>query len=313
MTKTDYNCLVILGPTAAGKTHLGVRLAHAYAGEIISADSRQVYRGLDIGAGKDLEEYRLGDTRIAAHLIDIIDLDQEYNVFDFQQDFYRVFSELRAKKVLPVLVGGTGLYLDSVLLGYEMAKIPENPERRARLQAMTAEELEAELRALKPDLHNVTDLVSQERMIQAIEIALARAENPPPPRPELRPLVLGTRWDREQLRSRIRIRLSQRLDEGLIEEVEALHRQGVSWARLDSLGLEYRFVSNFLTGKLESRDQLNELLAIAISQFARRQRRWFRRMERRGIQIHWVNEASLTEAAQVMQSAFGPPLRNLID
>jgi len=292
-------CLVVLGPTASGKTTLGVRLAAALGGEVVSADSRQVYRGLDIGAGKDLDEYVVDGRPVPYHLIDIVDLDVEFSVFDFQQRFYRTFEALQQRGVLPVIVGGTGLYLEAVLSGYRLAPVAEDPELRGELRELSAEQLVKRLLALDPRPHNTTDLVDRDRLIRAIEIATHQAAHPAPPAPAVEPLVLGTRWPREQLRQRIRRRLAQRLDQGLIEEVEGLVARGVSWEKLHFLGLEYRYVADLVQGRIKSRNDLLQKLASAINQFAKRQQSWFRRMERRGTVIHWLDGADLAPALEL--------------
>jgi len=302
MPDEPRNLLVVLGPNASGKTRLGVKLAHALSGEIVSADSRQVYRGLDIGAGKDLEEYACEGQRIPYHLIDIVGLDEEFNVYEYQQRFYEVFKILRARRVLPVMVGGTGLYLESVLKAYKMVQVPDDTKLRAELEMLSAEELKEKLVEVKERLHNVSDFGSRERMIRAIEIAVHTRTDKPPSAPEIRSLVLGTRWDRRELRERIAIRLRERIQTGMIEEVEGLRASGVSWERLDALGLEYRYIADFLRGKIATTDDLISDLAIAIGRFAKRQESWFRRMERGGIEIHWVERADFNQAVEIVKS-----------
>ncbi len=291
MESAAFNLLVILGPTASGKTGLGVTLAAELGGEILSVDSRQVYRGLDIGSGKDLDSYSIEGRAIPYHLIDIVDLDTEYNSFMYQRDFYAVIEELRARATLPVAVGGTGLYLDTALRRFRMVETPQNESLRHELEGESDAELARRLRSLKPTLHNTTDLTERARMIRAIEIELYQSDNPPLPAPDLRPLLLGARWERSELRERIRRRLKERFDEGLIEEVEQLLDRGVSQERLHRLGLEYRYVADFLGGTIKSRNDLSQKLASAICQYAKRQATWFRRMERNGSQIHWIDRA----------------------
>jgi tRNA dimethylallyltransferase len=295
-----YNCIVLLGPTAVGKTALGVQLAAAYQGEILSADSRQVYRGLDIGSGKDLAEYTLSDgSHVPYHLIDIADLTQEYNVFDYQQDFYRVFQNVTDRGVLPVIVGGTGMYLDAVLRAYDMMPVPEDASFRIWCEQYSTTELSDMLVSEKKDIHNISDLKSRERVIRALEIdrymksdSCAEYRRHAVPRPLIQPFVLGTTLDRTTLRSRIAVRLKDRLEHGMIDEVRRLHEQGASWDRLERLGLEYRFVSEYLQHKIDSPDQLFSLLNIAIGQFAKRQETWFRGMEKKGVTIHWLPPSS---------------------
>jgi tRNA dimethylallyltransferase len=283
------NMIVILGPTASGKTRLGVKLASYLQGEIISADSRQVYRGMDLGTGKDLSEYRLPDTTIPSHLIDIIDPRQEFNVFEYQKRFYDVFRSLRAKGILPIVVGGTGLYLEAVLAAYEMPEAGSHEELRRELADKPINELQDILLAMKPDLHNKTDLEDRERLIRKIEIEQARKNKTGVniQRPEINAYVFGVHWPRPQLRKRIAARLKERLDAGLVEEVARLQAGGLSWERLDSFGLEYRYVARYLQKQMTTEEMINSL-ETAIGQFAKRQMTWFRRMGKKGIQIHWV-------------------------
>ena len=292
--------IVVLGPTASGKTKLAVELARTIGGEILSADSRQVYRGLDLGAGKDLAEYGT----VPYHLIDICNLGDEYNAFRFQRDFWQAYEQVVARGAMPILCGGTGFYLEAVLSGYQFVEVPPNPELRARLASLNLDEMTAELLALKPELHNTTDLLVRARVERALEIAhgeqQSEASRVDYPKPQA--LVFGIDWPREQLRARIRARLRQRLDEGLIEEVAGLRRQGVSDALLDGLGLEYRFVGQYVRGELNRNDMFQQL-ASAICQFAKRQDTWFRRMARHGITIHWLNPAQplLPQAMAILE------------
>ena len=280
------NLLVILGPTASGKTHLAVQAAHQLNGEIISADSRQVYRGLDIGSGKDLDEY--GTTPY--HLIDVVDPGYEFSLFDFAKAFSSSFDEISGRNRLPILAGGTGLYLDAILRGYELVSVAENRALRRELEPLTMEALQLRLQTLRLEQHNTSDLEDRSRLIRAIEIAEGekQAEAQPLCLPQLTPQVFGLRWPRELLRKRITRRLRERLDHGLIEEVANLHAAGISWENLDYYGLEYRFVARHLQGQF-NRNDLFQKLNSAIHQFAKRQETWFRRMERQGIVIHWLN------------------------
>ena len=285
-TPLPFNLLTILGPTASGKTRLAVALARELDGEIISADSRQVFRGMDIGSGKDLHEY--GD--IPYHLIDILESGEEFSVFAFQRLFVEAFEEITGRKRLPVLCGGSGLYLDAALRRYRMVEVPEDLELRAGLAEKSDAELVQMLRELRPDLHNITDLTDRQRTVRAIEIARqeARPCSDSEPFPAIRPLVIGIRWDRSELRHRITERLRQRLDGGMIDEVQRLYDSGVAWERLDYYGLEYRYVGAYLRGEL-NRNDLFQKLNSAIHDFAKRQGTWFRRMEKNGVTIHWVN------------------------
>lgn len=299
-----YNLMVILGATASGKTRLAVDAATRLGGEIISADSRQVYRGMDIGTGKDLDEYGA----IPYHLIDIVEPGYEFNVFEFQQRFYAAFAEIQARGLLPVMCGGTGLYLEAVLNEYHMVEAPHDPELRARLERLSHAELRDELLRLKPEQHNSTDLEERERLVRAIEIAVAQKQAPPSTAPPtLRPLVFGLRWPRPLLRQRIRERLHQRLQEGMVAEVERLHQEGTSWKTLEFYGLEYRFIAQYLQGALSYNDMVQKL-GSAICKFAKRQETWFRRMEKRGTTIHWLDpeDAPLARLLQICKSAPTP-------
>lgn len=299
MWSDQHNTLVVLGPTASGKTRLGVQLAREWGGEILSADSRQVYRGLDIGSGKDLTEYRQDGPPVPYHLIDIAGLEQEFSVFEFQQRFYEAFESVRARGALPVVVGGTGLYLEAALRKYRMVEAPENPALRAELAALSDDALAARLQAARGALHNVTDTGDRARLVRAIEIAEYSAAHEPPPAPDIRPFLLGTQWEREVLRQRIRLRLRERLGAGMIEEVQSLHAQGIPWERLERLGLEYRFIAEYLQGRIRNANDLEQQLWSAICQFAKRQETWFRRMERHGTRIHWIRcgDIALARAA----------------
>jgi tRNA dimethylallyltransferase len=288
------NLIVILGPTASGKTHLASKLAYDLQGEIISADSRQVYKNMDIGTGKDLNQYIINGRRIPYHLIDIVAPENEFNLFEFQYRFYKIFNELIEKKILPVLVGGTGLYLESVLTGYNMPHAPMNQELRKGLYRKSKDELQKMLLALKPQLHNKTDLEDSERLIRAIEIERARSIKDQPQKPDIDAVVFGIRWERSTLRQRITARLKERLEQGMIEEVMKLHTAGLAWTKLESFGLEYRFISQYLQRKIAF-DVMTNKLNTAIHQFAKRQETWFRRMEKKGIVINWLqsNDYSL--------------------
>jgi tRNA dimethylallyltransferase len=298
--------LVILGPTASGKTAVAVQVARHLGGEIISADSRQVYRGMDIGTGKDLGAYGT----VPYHLINIVDPGYVFNVFEFQQRFGEAFRDIRERGKFPLLVGGTGLYLEAVLKKYRMLQVPENPELRRRLSSLSLPRLGQLLQTLQPNLHNTTDLRDRSRLLRAIEIAKFQKEEHPASAslPSLSPLIFGIRWERKLLRQRITDRLRQRLQEGMIEEVQALLQSGVSSKTLDFYGLEYRFVFRYLRGDMNFND-LFQRLNSAIHQFAKRQETWFRRMERQGMHICWVEGAEEPAAAilREMKESFKAP------
>ncbi len=279
-----FDLMVILGATAGGKTALAVQAARRMNAEIISADSRQVYRGMDLGTGKDLVEY--GD--IPYHLIDISEPGTEYNVFNFQRDCFAAIARVSARGNLPLICGGTGMYLDSVLRGYRLVEVPENPQLRAELALLSDEQLQTRLTDLKPLQHNRTDLDDRDRLIRALEIATGELTSDAPLLPEIRPLVFGLRWPREILRQRIALRLQQRFDEGMIDEVQRLYDEGVPWEKLEFYGLEYRLIAQHLQGHLNHKDMTMKLRN-AICLFAKRQENFFRRMEKQGVDILWLD------------------------
>jgi len=282
--------IIILGPTATGKTAIATRLAYEINGEIISADSRQVFKGMDIGTGKDLSEYTINGSQIPYHLIDIVEPGTEYSVFNFQKDCYRAYDQILENRKNPILCGGTGLYLESVIRAYPMVNVPENSELRALLAKKTLQEL-AEILVQFKKLHNHTDTENRERVERAIEIETFYRDFPElvqQSKKIIQPIsVFGIYHDRTVIRNRITIRLKQRLESGMIDEVKSIHDNGVSYERLQKYGLEYKFVSLYLQNKI-SYDALFSELNIAIHQFAKRQSTWFRRMEKNGIQINWI-------------------------
>ena len=286
------NIIVILGPTASGKTTLAARLAAQLGGEIISADSRQVYRGMDIGTGKDLYQYIVDGKKINYHLIDVVDPQDEFSLFDFQQRFYEVFDGLRRNKILPIMVGGTGLYLESVLAAYDMPQAPPDEKLRELLSVKSKSELQEILLSLKPNVHNKTDLDDPKRLIRAIEIEQARkTKSQLKEKPVIDAAVFGIRWERTVLRKRITQRLHERLGQGMVEEVKILHERGVSWQRLEGFGLEYRFIAMYLQNKLNYQEMVQKLNT-GIHQYAKRQEKWFRRMEKKDININWIDGAN---------------------
>lgn len=289
--------ITILGPTASGKTSIAAALASRIGGEIISADSRQVYRRMDIGTGKDLADYEVGGKHIPYHLIDIAEPGYKYNLFEYQRDFHTAYDDITSRGRTPVLCGGTGLYIEAVINGYALSPVPQNQELRDSLSAKSLDELTAMLKALKEqtgsNMHNRSDVDTVQRAIRAIEIETYNLQHPTPERemPGISSLVIGVDVDRETRRRRISDRLEARLHEGMIDEVKGLLAEGVSAESLMYYGLEYKFVTEYVTGKTTYNDMLSRL-EIAIHQFAKRQMTWFRGMERRGIHINWI-DASL--------------------
>ncbi len=297
----NYNCVVVLGPTAVGKTSVGVNLAFEFDGEIISADSRQTYRHLDIGSGKDLKDYIIQEKEIPHHLIDIVELPAEYNVYNYQLDFYAVFKDLQNRKKLPVVVGGTGMYLDSVIRNYNLVMLPENPKLHSELEKLPLEVLCERLLKEEPNLHQKSDLLEKNRVIKALEIIEAKKNGVDVTsvnRPEIKPFIIGMTLPRQELWENIYKRLKERIDEGMIDEVFSIHQSGISWERLEKLGLEYRYCSLFLQKKIETKEEMTEKLFIAIRQFAKRQETWFRFMERNGVKINWLKQGSKEERIQ---------------
>lgn len=288
----NYDLVTILGPTASGKTPLAAALAYRLNAEIISGDSRQVYRRMDLGTGKDLADYVVDGKRIPYHLIDIVEPGYKYNVFEFQRDFLQAYDDIRQRGVLPILCGGTGMYIESVLKGYKLLPVPENPELRASLADKSLDELTTILAGYKK-LHNSTDVDTVKRAIRAIEIEEYYRQQPVSARefPAINSLVIGVDIDRDLRRAKITRRLKQRLDEGMVDEVRALLDAGIPAEDLIYYGLEYKYLTLYAVGQL-TYDEMFHQLEIAIHQFAKRQMTWFRGMERRGFNIHWI-DASL--------------------
>ena len=286
--------ITILGPTASGKTPVAARLAAEIGGEIISADSRQVYRRMDIGTGKDLEDYTVDGRQIPYHLIDIREPGTKYNLFEYQQDFFDAYNNIIGKGAVPILCGGTGLYIEAVLKGYKLSPVPQNQALRDSLEGKSLAELTEMLTELKAkngsNMHNTTDVDSCQRAIRAIEIETYNLEHPMPKRelPPVESVIIGIDIDRELRREKITRRLKTRLENGMVEEVRALLDEGIPADALIYYGLEYKFVTEYLTGSL-SYEEMFQRLEIAIHQFAKRQMTWFRGMERRGFKIHWIN------------------------
>ena len=286
--------ITILGPTASGKTPVAARLAAEIGGEIISADSRQVYRRMDIGTGKDLADYVVDGKLIPYHLIDIREPGTKYNLFEYQQDFFDAYQDIRSRGAVPILCGGTGLYIEAVLKGYKLSPVPQNQELRDSLEGKSLEELTQMLTELKAktgsNMHNTTDVDSCQRAIRAIEIESYNLQHPLPKRelPPVESVIIGIDIDRELRREKITRRLKARLEEGMVDEVKALLVEGIPADDLIYYGLEYKFVTEYLVGQT-SYDEMFTRLEIAIHQFAKRQMTWFRGMERRGFNINWID------------------------
>lgn len=292
----NYDLITILGPTASGKTSLATALAARLKTEIISGDSRQVYRRMDLGTGKDLSDYVVDGYKVPYHLIDIVEPGYKYNVFEYQRDFLVAYEDIKARGLLPILCGGTGMYLESILKGYRLLPVPENKELRESLASKSLEELTDILSRYKK-LHNLTDVDTVKRAIRAIEIEEYYLTQDVNARsfPEIHSLIVGVDIDRDLRRQKITNRLKKRLQEGMVDEVKALLKEGINPDDLIYYGLEYKYLTLYAVGKL-SYDEMFSQLEIAIHQFAKRQMTWFRGMERRGFQIHWIDaEAPLNE------------------
>lgn len=303
MKKT--NLIVILGCTATGKTKLATQLAYIHNGEIISADSRQVYRGMDVGTGKDLSDFIIEGKKIPYHLIDIKNAGEEYNVYEFQKDFLSVYNDIQSRGALGILCGGTGLYIESVVKGYRFIQVPENTLLRKELEQKPIDELVSILSEYK-ELHNTTDSVHKKRTIRAIEVALFEKENEALIRdyPQIEHQIFGVYFDREIVKKRITERLKHRLKhEGMIEEVQHLIDSGVSTDKLKFYGLEYKLITQFILGEITREEMFNQL-NVAIHQFSKRQATWFRKMERNGFKINWIDgHLPLNEKVQLITDA----------
>ena len=286
---SDIDLIAIIGPTASGKTSLATALAYDLDSEIISGDSRQVYRGMDIGTGKDLEDYVVEGRQIPYHLIDIVEPGYKYNVFEYQRDFLKAYEDICRRGKLPILCGGTGMYVESVLKGYRLLPVPENPALRERLSGKLLDELTAILSTYKK-LHNSTDVDTVKRAVRAIEIEEYYRQTPVQERefPHLKSLIIGVSIDRDLRRKKISERLRERLDAGMVEEVRGLLDQGIAPEDLIYYGLEYKYLTLYVTGQMTHAEMVHDL-EIAIHQFAKRQMTWFRGMERRGFNIHWID------------------------
>lgn len=302
---SSYNIITVLGHTAASKTKLAAHVAANLKGEVISADSRQVYRDMTIGTGKDYNDYMVGGQKIPVHLIDIVNAGYEYNVFEFQQDFLQIFNALKVSGTLPILCGGTGLYLESILRQYDIVQAPVDKEFRKEAESKDLTELVEQLRKYK-ELHNTTDVLSRKRVIRALEIARHSegSESMKLKMPYIRSLNIGIRFERDERRRRITERLRERMDEGMIKEVEQLLQTGLTADNLEYYGLEYRYISRYIEGRLNYDEMLIQLNT-AIHQFAKRQMTYFRGMERRGLSINWIEgELPLKEKVEKILGLF---------
>jgi tRNA dimethylallyltransferase len=294
--KSEINLVTILGPTASGKTSVAANLATHINGEVISADSRQVYRKMDLGTGKDYQDYIVNGRKIPYHLVDIVDAGSQYNVFEYQHDFLKVYADIELRNKFPVLCGGSGLYLDAILKNYKLIQVPINEPLREILSGKTLDELSGILKSYKSKLHNITDVENEKRAIRAIEIENYYNENPgiEIEMPDIRSLNIGVKYDLVSRRKRITTRLKQRLEEGMLDEVQKLLDSGLKPESLIYYGLEYKYLTLHLIGEL-SYNEMFEKLNISIHQFAKRQMTWFRRMERQGIKIYWLDGYSSME------------------
>ncbi|SMO78394.1 tRNA dimethylallyltransferase [Saccharicrinis carchari] len=291
-----YNLVVVLGPTASGKTALAASLAHHINGEIISADSRQVYKHMNLGTGKDYDEYIVNGQHVPYHLIDIAEPGYKYNVYEYQRDFFKAFGDIRDRNKFPLMCGGTGMYIEAVLSGFKMIQVPSNPQLREDLENKSLAELTELLQSMKR-LHNTTEVDTKKRAIRAIEIEVYYQDNPQieVKLPQLNPLIIGVDIERELRRKKITKRLTERLQEGMTDEVEGILDSGVNPKDLIYYGLEYKYVTQYIIGEI-SYAQMFERLNIAIHQFAKRQMTWFRKMERSGFNIQWLSAESSLES-----------------
>jgi tRNA dimethylallyltransferase len=311
MTPEKKPLIVILGPTASGKTSVAANLALKINGEIISADSRQVYKDLNLGTGKDYSDYCINDINVPYHLIDIVSPGTQYNVFEYQKDFFKVYPKILQRNKMPILCGGSGMYIEALLDGYKLIQVPVNPELRHELESKSMEELTSYLQKLRT-VHATTDIDNKKRTIRAIEIELYYKDHPNSgiTFPEINPLIIGVRYNRTIERDRITKRLKQRLDDGMIAEVKKLIESGLTEEQLVYYGLEYKYLTLHVLGKL-SYEEMFMLLNTAIHQFAKRQMTWFRRMEKKGANIHWIDGAlPIEEKMEAISKLYEDYMRN---
>jgi len=297
-----HNLITILGPTATGKTRLAAKLANKFNGEIISADSRQVYIGMDIGTGKDFDDYKIGSKQIPFHLIDVIDSKEEFDLFKFQNLFYKFFDDILQRMKTPFLVGGTGMYLSSILQNYKLNKAEFSEERTNKLRELSLTDLQNKLKILSPSLHNTTDSLEKERVIRALIIA-ENSSKKERTVISVQPLVIGISLPRDVIKKRITKRLKQRLDNGMIEEVKSLFQSGVTYEKLYFFGLEYKYIGMYLKRELTYNDMFQKLNS-AIHSFAKRQMTWFRKMEKEGVMIHWIDGPDYESASELIKKIF---------
>ena len=303
----NYDIITILGPTASGKTSFAANLATNLNAEIISGDSRQVYRGMDIGTGKDLKDYIVGQRMIPYHLIDIVDAGYEYNIFEYQKDFYKVFNEIKDRKKNPILCGGSGMYIESILNGYKLIQVPQNKVLRDEFEKTKTEKL-VKILSSYGSLHNISDTSDRKRLIRAIEIQQFHKTNKDiqTKLPVIKSIIFGIDLERDEVRNRITKRLKTRLQEGMIEEVKELMRKGLSSEQIKFYGLEYKFLTAYINDEL-SYDEMFRQLNTAIHQFAKRQMTWFRRMEKKGFNINWIDgklnlETKINKCIEIINS-----------
>lgn len=303
----NYDIITILGPTASGKTSFAANLATNLNAEIISGDSRQVYRGMDIGTGKDLKDYIVGQRMIPYHLIDIVDAGYEYNIFEYQKDFYKVFNEIKDRRKIPILCGGSGMYIESILNGYKLIQVPQNKVLRDEFEKTKTEKL-VKILSSYGSLHNISDTSDRKRLIRAIEIQQFHKTNKDiqTKLPVIKSIIFGIDLERDEVRNRITKRLKTRLQEGMIEEVKELMRKGLSSEQIKFYGLEYKFLTAYINDEL-SYDEMFRQLNTAIHQFAKRQMTWFRRMEKKGFNINWIDgklnlETKINKCIEIINS-----------
>jgi len=306
----SFNLITILGATATGKTKLAARLALEFNGEIISADSRQVYKGMNIGTGKDLDDYCIGHEKVPYHLIDIIETDEEFNLFLFKDYFSKIFNDITTREKFPFMVGGTGLYLKAVLQNYELKKVNFNIDEYGKLKMLSLTQLREIFLAMNIKAHNTTDFIDKERIIKAIIVNKAE-EKQVEKLEQINSLVIGIKLERSEIKKNITIRLKNRLNSGMIDEVIGLLSNGISFDKLNYFGLEYRYISLYLKGKLSYNDMFQKLNS-AIHNFAKRQMTWFRKMEREGIKINWIDGPDFETGRKVIsRNIFNTSLKNV--